>query len=218
MAIVKKDILDKKFNRSKKGYDEFEVDQFLDLVAAEVDNLIKEKEEAVKLLDEYRASENNLKEVLLIAQRTANNLVDDAKVKADEIIESAKAEAGQSRVKLEAETYEMRQLYESEKAEFEDKIRRMHEFFTAYREHVVMDMENQQKAFKEIFMSESTFADIDSEFGVSELAEEPIVEVAPAEEKKELNTDTIEHIDISEIVSKLPGADEELKALIDEIM
>ncbi|BAL82598.1 putative cell-division initiation protein DivIVA [Selenomonas ruminantium subsp. lactilytica TAM6421] len=116
------DIHNKDFKRSFRGYNEDEIDDFLDQVVNDYEKLFREndrlKEElsrAKKDNEQYQQLEQNLKDTLLVAQKTAEevtsnarknaeesrentakecaNKVQEAEMKADKIIEDAKKKA-----------------------------------------------------------------------------------------------------------------------------
>ncbi|SDP10717.1 DivIVA domain-containing protein [Selenomonas ruminantium] len=116
------DIHNKEFKRSFRGYNEDEIDDFLDKVVNDYEKLFREndrlKEElarAKKDNEQYQQLEQNLKDTLLVAQKTAEevtssarknaeetrentarecaNKVQEAELKADRIVEDAKKKA-----------------------------------------------------------------------------------------------------------------------------
>ena len=116
------DIHNKEFKRSFRGYNEDEIDDFLDKVVNDYEKLFREndrlKEElarAKKDNEQYQQLEQNLKDTLLVAQKTAEevtssarknaeetrentarecaNKVQEAEMKADRIVEEAKKKA-----------------------------------------------------------------------------------------------------------------------------
>ena len=89
------DIHNKEFKRSFRGYNEDEIDDFLDQVVNDYEKLFREndnlKEELSRMKKDnaqYQKLENNLKETLLIAQKTANEVTDTAKQHAENLRES----------------------------------------------------------------------------------------------------------------------------------
>jgi cell division initiation protein len=101
MAITPLDITQQRF-RTKLGggLDKAEVDAFLSAVAAEVEKLIRENNELKeeqrtmrRLLDDYRAREEALKETMITAQRVTDEIKKGAEKEADIIIGRAELEA-----------------------------------------------------------------------------------------------------------------------------
>jgi len=94
------EIHNKDFPRKFRGYDPDEVDQFLDMIVEDFEKLYKEnidiKEKyrlAKEKLDTYRAIEDTLKETLVTAQKTAEDVVSNAQKKAELILRETEAEA-----------------------------------------------------------------------------------------------------------------------------
>ena len=100
MALTPMDIYNKEFGKGFRGYDEEEVDMFLDQVVDEYEKLQKanaaatEKIESLtERLEHYKSLEGTLKETLMTAQNTAEEVVENARKKAALIIDSAQREA-----------------------------------------------------------------------------------------------------------------------------
>ena len=76
------DIQNKNFKHSIRGYNEEQVDDFLDEIANEMERLNREKEQLKadmarlkKDNEQYHALEDNLKQTLIIAQRSAEEVM-----------------------------------------------------------------------------------------------------------------------------------------------
>ena len=100
MALTPMEIHNKDFPRKFRGYDPDDVDQFLDMIVEDFEKLYKEnidiKEKyrlAKEKLDTYRAIEETLKETLVTAQKTAEDVVSNSQKKAELILREAEAEA-----------------------------------------------------------------------------------------------------------------------------
>ena len=85
------DIHNKEFKRSFRGYNEDEIDDFLDKVVNDYEKLFREndrlKEEltrAKKDNEQYQQLEQNLKDTLLVAQKTAEEVTSNARKNAEE--------------------------------------------------------------------------------------------------------------------------------------
>lgn len=102
MPLTVKDILEKTFKRSFKGYDEDEVDKFLDQIIDEfkalqneVASLRNEAEASKAAVEKIKHSEETIMNTLVSAQKTAERMLNDAKRKAEVIVSSAEATAKQ---------------------------------------------------------------------------------------------------------------------------
>ncbi len=94
------DIQKKEFSKSMRGYSPSEVDSFLETIAEDMEQLLKENEEismrmkhAESELDKFNRIEKTLKDALIVAQSTAEDVVHNANVKADHIVEAAEHKA-----------------------------------------------------------------------------------------------------------------------------
>ena len=100
MRITPMDIEQQQFGRSFRGYNEEEVDNFLDRIAKDYEEIlnenIKNKEDLEKLqirLEEYSQMEETLRNALVNAQQSASNIKESVQIEAQALIEAAKIEA-----------------------------------------------------------------------------------------------------------------------------
>ncbi len=100
MKITPQDIHHKEFKRGIRGYNEEEVDLFLDQLAEQFENLYKKShsfEEEILILKErlgtYQNIEMTLQNTLLTAQKSAEEVQLNAKNEADAVLNDAKIEA-----------------------------------------------------------------------------------------------------------------------------
>lgn len=107
MKLTPLDIKKQEFRKTLRGFDPVEVDTFLEMVADEYEDLLKErnrlKEEVIKLqtqLQDYQQVEHTLKETLMNAQESIKRarmnsekegqmIIREAELKSDEIIGNA---------------------------------------------------------------------------------------------------------------------------------
>lgn len=100
MDVTPKDVNEKQFRDAWRGYNQEEVDDFLDRVAEAVDNTQRENEELrgrnIELeqsLSSTREAEEMLKKTLVTAQRAAEEAIAKANAKADQIVKEAESRA-----------------------------------------------------------------------------------------------------------------------------
>lgn len=100
MKITALDIHQKEFGHAMRGYREEEVDDFLDAVAAEVDHLAKETEvlagrlhEAESKIGALDSERNAINNALLIAQRSADEILEQADIEQKKIVDDAQERA-----------------------------------------------------------------------------------------------------------------------------
>ena len=132
MKLTPLDIHHKEFRHSIRGYSEEEVDQFLDEVADEFERLFKEnidKSEKLEIaegqLHEFQQQEQTIRNTMVAAQRSAEEIVAksteeaatvlrDAEVKAKEIIHNALTQKQQ----VQTELVRIKQVEEEFRASF----------------------------------------------------------------------------------------------------
>lgn len=107
MNVTPETIEKQLFTQRFRGYDQQEVDRFLDRVSARLSELTAERDELARERDELAArvreleesggesqeSEKLLQRTLVVAQRTADETVHDARATAEQTIADARAEA-----------------------------------------------------------------------------------------------------------------------------
>lgn len=100
MALTPLDIHNKEFSRRIRGYDEDEVNEFLDQVIKDFEQIIREnkeqKEEVEQLkekLDHFSNIEETLSKTIIVAQETADEVKTNSKKEAQLIIKEAEKNA-----------------------------------------------------------------------------------------------------------------------------
>lgn len=163
------DIHNKEFKRAFRGYDEEEVDEFLDLVIADYEKLYKENMELKEKLSrgedqaqwkELKELENTLKKALVMAQQTADQIKANAEKEAKMIKQEAEAEAAriiaEAQEKARAILNDARRLYEKLAHDFESLRRQMRLHFMEFKAHI-----EAQQAFMDEFRRELDKIDSD---------------------------------------------------------
>ena len=94
------DIQNKVFKKAFNGYDKADVDDFIILILADYEKVYKTSIEATdkinalsKLVDSYKAMEETMKESLLVAQRAADEVIKNAKDKAELVVSESELKA-----------------------------------------------------------------------------------------------------------------------------
>jgi len=121
------DIHNKEFTKVFRGYSEEEVDEFLDLVVAEFEKLIRTNEELgatvsglESRIEHYKGLEETLKNAIVLAQKTADEIKEAAVREAEAIRRQAMADA--DRIRDEANLALRKSLEEVERQR--DKLMR----------------------------------------------------------------------------------------------
>ncbi|WP_434632261.1 DivIVA domain-containing protein [Thermoanaerobacterium thermosaccharolyticum] len=116
------DIHNKEFKRSFRGYNENEVDEFLDKVMEDYELLYKENsdlKDRVNILNDklqnYTDIEKTLNNTLVVAQKSAEDLKLNAKKEADLIMQQAQQEAEKIMQKANQEVVRIRAELETQK-------------------------------------------------------------------------------------------------------
>ena len=119
------DIENKRFPTKFKGYDDVEVDAFLDQLTIDYERLYKENaelrtqvEDNKKELEHYRNVEKTLQNTLVMAQTTADDIKATAQSRAEQIIRDAQSEARRSSEEIAKEEFEIRKRTEELKRQF----------------------------------------------------------------------------------------------------
>ena len=94
------DIQNHEFKKGFRGYNENEVDEFLDRIVSDYEKVLRENEKlkeragaTEKEITHYRGLEQNLQDTLIVAQKTAEDVLNAARKNAKEIRENAANEA-----------------------------------------------------------------------------------------------------------------------------
>jgi len=100
VSLTPIDIQNKEFDRAFRGYKQEEVDEFMESVARNLEQAIKEKneqEEKIKQLEEkltqYQKLENTLHNAIIVAQETADEVKRNANKEAELIRKEAEKDA-----------------------------------------------------------------------------------------------------------------------------
>jgi len=132
-VISARDINEKQFHDAWRGYNQEEVDDFLDRVAEAIDGLHRENEALKQRLTELdekiessKTSEEMLKKTLESAQVAAQEAITTARSKAEEIVRDAEERAQRARdeLKMRVETAEDQVRQRTEEIEREQETRR----------------------------------------------------------------------------------------------
>lgn len=143
MPLTPEDIEHQVFKERFRGYDQDEVDRFLDTVSARISELQRERDELAdrvsaleRQAEETSDSQGLLQRTLLAAQRSADETIDEARATADQTLEDARRQAEQ----IVAEAHDRVAEDERRAREVLDHVRRvvddLSRFRSEYRERV----------------------------------------------------------------------------------
>lgn len=135
MVLTPDDVERQEFATAWRGYNRQEVDRFLDLIAASIAQLVRDRDEAGRRAEEVErdasdtlATERLLKRALVDAQRVADETVAEARRTAEEIVADARSETEAERERARAQVAGIRQAVEELhrlRSEYSDRVRAM---------------------------------------------------------------------------------------------
>jgi len=144
------DIRNKEFKKGFRGYSEEEVDLFIDKVVSDYEKLYKENIELKdklssinERLDSYSEIEKTLQSTLIVAQKTSEDIIANARKEADMIIR----EAEENRKKIIADA---NQSVIDINREYEELRKQLQIFKTRYKTFLESELNNLDSYFKEI--------------------------------------------------------------------
>lgn len=152
MDLSARDIHDKQFHDAWRGYNQEEVDDFLDRVAASLDRLQRENRalnDRIRELDQAvaasRDTEEMLKKTLVTAQRAAEEAIATAKAKAEQMIGEAEEKARRAREEAARKNSELEQQHEARRRDLDREIERLRTFERDLRDKLKSFLETQQR-------------------------------------------------------------------------
>lgn len=142
------DIQTVKFSNAAVGYKKSEVDNFVAQVLTDYEKLYKDSAESgekinslSKLIESYKSMEDTMKNTLVVAQQSAEQLTKAAKKEAESILSEANQKSKEIILKANSRLDEINAQYESVKKEMKSFITRS----KAELEVQVKNLENVQK-------------------------------------------------------------------------
>ena len=155
------DIESKQFRRGAYGYEQREVDEFLDSICDEMELLLSEKDELQRKLDYANAqtrkaeaaggvvsapgsmSDASFREILEMAMRVKEQTIADAKTRAEEIVSEAQAKA-------EAELGSLKK----ERDDLQEKIDQLRDAAREYRAAMTRLLATHQESLDQLDLGE----------------------------------------------------------------
>ncbi|MBR3420035.1 MAG: DivIVA domain-containing protein [Oscillospiraceae bacterium] len=193
--ITAKDVQKKKFEKVKFGYSPEEVDSFL----AQIENDLRlmqqdldDSNEKIQLLAdkvrEYKDTEDDLKNALLLAQKQARQVVEEAQQKADAIVADAKASVdtvkSQALVDSETQLQNITAQLEAENAHLVETQHQVADFkralFDLYKEHLELISRLPESADEVEYVEVEETEEAEETAKTAEAAAEAVAETAEA--------------------------------------
>lgn len=170
MNITPKDILEKEFGKKFNGYDQEQVDEFLDDIIKQFESLLEENENVIAKNEELKSEVARLKQkadklenveeklmaTVITAQRNATLYIEKAELQAQKIMDvanqNAKTVIESTQLRMEAAKQEIRR-YEKQVADYKKRFRFFLEEQMAYAESKLDDEEVLKRQATEISQS-----------------------------------------------------------------
>lgn len=166
--ITPLDIENKEFTRSKKGYDEEEVDDFLDLIILDYEKLMAENKRLKHQVEELKAQalrttspDQSVLETLEAAKNLMNDISASAERRAEVLLKNAKLDADS----IERDARESVRRLTDEGEALRAKVGKFKE---RYRQLLADEMERFE------VVSDDLFADLEREFMPASMAQKSI--------------------------------------------
>lgn len=165
MAMNVRAIHEKDFKYKMRGYDDVEVDDFLDEVAEEFERLTRENADLKKKLESsgeqtgyVKNLEGTLRDTLVMAQRTAEETTKEAQAKASAIIANAEKEAAHIKADSEDQVIALREEFRILKKRASDFVDSQHRvmadllaYFESKSEELGYEMSEQGQQYADGF-------------------------------------------------------------------
>lgn len=162
MDLTPKDIQEKRFHEKFRGYNEEEVDVFLDSVADSYERIYRESQELKQRirkleerLNEAEGTESMLKRTLLAAQKSADEAVSEAKEQSRSLVGDAQEKADKIIADAESRASEIVRGADDLRKEAESRYEKVRGFVGTYRKEFQEFVNRQLKSLEGIPAPES---------------------------------------------------------------
>lgn len=144
------DIRNKEFKKGFRGYNEDDVDIFMDKIVAEFEKAYKENIELKdrintfnERLDSYAQMEKTLQSTLIVAQRTSEDIVANARKEADLILKETEEKRKEIIAQANADVLDLNR-------DIDELKKQLQIFKTRYRTFLESELESLEAFFKEV--------------------------------------------------------------------
>jgi cell division initiation protein len=155
MDLTARDVHEKQFHDAWRGYNQEEVDDFLDLIAENIDRLQRENhsfqrriQELDQAVSQSRNTEEMLKKTLLSAQKAANDAIATAKAKAEQLISDAEIGARRTGEEAHRRAQELDKEHATRKRELETSIERLQARESELKRRLAAFFEQQKRSIE----------------------------------------------------------------------
>jgi len=151
--LTAKEIQEKQFHDAWRGYNQEEVDDFLDRVAESIERLQRDNralQQRVHELDQTvaasRSTEEMLKKTLVTAQKAAEEAIGNAKARADQLIGEAEERARRAADEAAMRTAEAERNHVERKRQLDESVERLQAFQSDLKHKLVTFLEAQLRS------------------------------------------------------------------------
>ncbi len=153
MDLTAKEIHEKQFHDAWRGYNQEEVDDFLDRVAESLERLQRDNralQQRVQELDQMvaasRSTEEMLKKTLVTAQKAAEEAIANARARAEQLIGEAEERARRAADEAAQRTAEAERTHAERKRQLDDSVERLQAFQNDLKQKLVTFLEAQLRS------------------------------------------------------------------------
>ncbi|MFP5297468.1 MAG: DivIVA domain-containing protein [Actinomycetota bacterium] len=157
MHLEPRDIHEKQFHDAWRGYNQEEVDDFLDDVAETLDRVLRENhslhqriEELESQVSRAREAEEMLKKTLVGAQRAAEEAIETARGKAERLIAEAEERARRQAQDAQRRSEQTEREHAAMKRDLETSIARLRAFESDLKQKLRSLLEEQMRALERL--------------------------------------------------------------------
>lgn len=157
MDLTARDVQEKQFHDAWRGYNQEEVDDFLDRVAEALDRVGRENmslRQRIGELDQAvsasRNTEEMLKKTLVTAQRAAEEAIATAKAKAEQLINEAEERSRRASDEATRRNAEAEREHANKRRELEDSLTRLKAFEGELKLRLKTFLDQQQRALDQL--------------------------------------------------------------------
>ena len=183
MDLTARDVHEKQFHDAWRGYNQEEVDDFLDLVAENIDRLLRENHslqrrisELDKTVSQSRNTEEMLKKTLLSAQKAANEAIATARAKAEQLITEAELGARRTGEEAHRRVAELDREHDARKRELTASIQQLEAREAELKARLGAFLEQQRRSIESLATGTIPPGGTQSDPGAAQADEKPAPE------------------------------------------
>ena len=157
MDLTARDVQEKQFHDAWRGYNQEEVDDFLDRVAEALDRVGRENASLRQRIGELdqavsasRNTEEMLKKTLVTAQRAAEEAIATAKAKAEQLINEAEERSRRAADDVNRRSAEAERDHANKRRELDDSLNRLKAFEGELKLRLKTFLDQQQRALDQL--------------------------------------------------------------------